>query len=101
MDVCICVFRRTGIGRTGGVLDGCAMAGGMGGYTSSSISKRVKPPYLDCCLSEGGSWGCEESAMVKLGGDAGRSRCRCEAVTDRPYNMARLQRGYNEATAER
>lgn len=35
-----------------------------GRYTSSSISKRVKPPYLDCWLLEGGDGGWEEEAMV-------------------------------------
>ena len=46
-----------------GVGGGC----GMGGLTSSSISKRVKPPYLGS-LSEGGWGGCEEPAIVVLGG---------------------------------
>lgn len=37
---------------------------GDGKLTSSSISKRVKPPYLDCSLPEG-RWGFEESVMVE------------------------------------
>lgn len=65
--------RRTGIGRTGGELaDGQWMGDWGGGRTSSSISKRVNPPYLDCWLSEGGGGGFVESAMVVVRGDAGR-----------------------------